>query len=84
MPPYAEIYQFVQALAPTWRKTRRFTARGQLSYGRLGLEVLRAPDLHGLVQRLVQWLADHRWPHTPLWLPWQRRYRRRQGWLAAA
>jgi len=63
---------------------RRFAGRGRLSYVRLGLEVLRAPDLHGVVRRLVRWLAQHLWPHTPLWLPWQRRYRRRQGWLAVA
>ncbi len=67
---------------PAWM--RRFAARGHLSYVRLGLEVLRAPDLHGVVQRLVWWLAHYLWPHTPLWLPWQRRYRRRHAWLAAA
>ena len=67
---------------PTWM--RRFTARGHLSYVRLGLEVLRAPDAHGIVQRLVLWLAHYLWPHTPLWRPWQLRYRRRQGWPVAA
>jgi hypothetical protein len=65
---------------PGWM--RRFTARGHLSYVWLGLEVLRAPDVHAIVRRLVTWLAHYLWPHTPLWLPWQRRYRRHQGGLA--
>lgn len=64
---------------PPWM--RRFAARGTLSYVRLGLEVLRAPDLRPIIDRLVRWLADHLWPFTPLWRPWQRRYRQRQGWL---
>ena len=67
---------------PVPRWMRRFTARGHVSYVRLGLEVLRAPDLHELVRRLVRWLAHHLWPHAPPWLPWQRRYRRRHAGLA--
>jgi hypothetical protein len=40
---------------PGWM--RRFAARGPLSYVRLGLEVLRAPDRRDLLGRRMHWLA---------------------------
>jgi hypothetical protein len=64
---------------PTWMK--RFAARGPLSYVRLGLEVLRSPDLSWIARRMVRWLAVYLWPLTPLWRPWQLRYRFRRWWL---
>jgi hypothetical protein len=67
---------------PRW--LRRFAARGWLSYIRLGLEVLRAPDLRWLVRRAVRWLGLYLWPTLPLWRPWQDRYRRLHWWPDAA
>jgi len=60
---------------------RRFTARGSLSYVRLGLEVLRAPDLAWLLRRLVHWLGLYLWSWTPWYRPWQIRYRLAHWWL---
>jgi hypothetical protein len=59
---------------------RRFTARGPLSYVRLGLEVLRAPDLGRILLRLAHWLGIYLWPHAPPWRPYQIRYRLRHWW----
>lgn len=81
LPPPVVRHRGPRPPLPAWMK--RFAARGPLSYVRLGLEVLRAPDLTDLIARLCAWLAAHLWPYTPLWRPWQRRYRRRRGWLAA-
>jgi hypothetical protein len=67
---------------PRW--LRRFATRGWLSYIRLGLEVLRAPDLRWLVRRAVHWLGLYLWPTFPLWRPWQERYRRLHWWPDAA
>jgi len=67
---------------PQW--LRRFATRGWLSYVRLGLEVLRAPDLRWLVRRVVRWLGHYLWTTTPLWRPWQRRYRQLHWWPDAA
>jgi hypothetical protein len=64
---------------PAWM--RRFAARGTLSYVRLGLEVLRAPDLGVIVRRLVHWLGLYLWTYRPDWRPWQCRYRLRHWWL---
>lgn len=64
---------------PPWM--RRFAARGPLSYVRLGLEVLRSGDLGWICRRMVRWLAAYLWPLTPLWRPWQLRYRFRRWWL---
>jgi DDE family transposase len=63
---------------------RRFAVRGWLSYVRLGLAVLRAPALRALIRRALGWLGTYLWPYTPLWRPWQERYRRRRWWPAAA
>jgi hypothetical protein len=63
---------------PPWLK--HFVAWGPLSYVRLGREVVRAPDLRGIVQHLTRWLADYLWFWTPLWNPAQLRYRRRAWW----
>lgn len=63
---------------PPWMK--RFAARGHLSYVRLGLEVIRAEDLGWVLRRMVHWLARFLWLWTPLWRPWQHRYRRLQRW----
>jgi hypothetical protein len=63
---------------------RRFAVRGWLSYVRLGLEVLRAPDLRPLIRRALRWLGLYLWPYTPLWRPRQERYRRLHWWPDAA
>lgn len=63
---------------PAW--LRRFVARGPLSYVRLGMEVLRAPDLLPILHHLAQWLASYLLPWTPLWRPWQVCYRRHHWW----
>jgi hypothetical protein len=81
LPPPVVPHRGPRPPLPAWMK--RFAARGPLSYVRLGCEVLRAPDLTDLIARLCRWLATYLWPHTPLWRPWQRRYRLRHGWLAA-
>jgi len=63
---------------------RRFAVRGWLSYVRLGLEVLRAPDLRPLIRRMLRWLSTYLWTYTPLWRPRQERYRRLHWWPDAA
>lgn len=63
---------------PPWLK--RFVAWGPLSYVRLGREVLRAPDLQGIVARLARWLTVYLWSWVPLWHPAQLRYRLRAWW----
>ncbi|HLH22814.1 MAG TPA: transposase [Chloroflexota bacterium] len=63
---------------------RRFAVRGWLSYVRLGLEVLRAPDLQLLLRRMLDWLGTYLWTYTPLWRPRQERYRRLHWWPDAA
>lgn len=63
---------------PEWMK--RFAVRGHLSYVRLGLEILRSPDLAYLVRRAVRWLGIYLWPWRPAWLPWQVRYRLKHWW----
>src|SRR5215207_8883870 len=70
MPPYAEIYQFVQAMAPTWRKTEHANLAqlvcALLERPRLCLsELARAlprPDqpVHGRLTRLMPSLATPR------------------------
>ena len=62
---------------------RRFVARGPLSYVRLGLEVLRAPDLGVVLQRMVHWVGLYLWTYRPDWRPWHIRYRLRHWWLAS-
>lgn len=64
--------------SPNW--LRRFVARGPLSYVRLGLEVLRSPDLRLVLHRLAHWLGLFLWPFSPLWSPRQIHYRRRFWW----
>ena len=59
---------------------RRFTLRGPLSYVRLGLEVLRHPDLVAVVRRTVRWLGLYFWHLTPFWSPRQQRYRLKNWW----
>jgi hypothetical protein len=63
---------------------RRFAVRGWLSYVRLGLEVLRAPNLRPLLRRMLRWLGAYLWPSTPLWRPRQERYRHLHWWPDAA
>jgi hypothetical protein len=58
---------------PSWM--RRFAARGPLSYVRLGLEILRSPDLLHIAQRLVRWLAAYLSIWNPPWNRRQIRYR---------
>ena len=82
MPPPVLPHRGPTPPLPPWM--RRFATRGWLSYIRLGLEVLRAPDLRWLVRRAVRWLALYLWSATPLWRPWQDRYRRLHWWPDAA
>lgn len=63
---------------PPWM--RRFVARGSLSYIRLGMEILRTPDLAQVVHRAVRWISIYLWRLTPLWPPWQVRYRLKYWW----
>jgi hypothetical protein len=82
MPPSVLPHRGPVPPLPLW--LRRFATRGWLSYIRLGLEVLRAPDLRWLVRRAVRWLALYLWSTLPLWRPWQDRYRRLHWWPDAA
>ncbi len=82
LPPPVQPHRPGSAQPPPWM--RRFAVRGQLSYVRLGFEVLRAPDLAAIVQRAVAWLGAYLWSKTPLWRPRQLRYRQRHWWPAAA
>lgn len=79
MPPPIVPHRGETPRLPSWM--RRFTARGWLSYVRLGLEVLRSDDLGHIVHRLVCWLADFLWIWTPPWRPWQISYRVRHWWI---
>jgi hypothetical protein len=82
LPPPVLPHRGLTPRLPAW--LRRFATRGWLSYIRLGLEVLRAPDLRWLVRRAVRWLGLYLWSAAPLWRPWQDRYRRRHWWPDAA
>ena len=50
---------------------------------RLGLEVLRAPDLSAILHRMVHWVGLYLWTFRPDWRPWHIRYRLRSWWLAS-
>jgi hypothetical protein len=63
---------------PSWM--RRFTAWGPLSYVRLGMEILHTQDLAHLIRRAIRWLGLYLWRLSPLWRPWQIRYRLRHWW----
>lgn len=63
---------------PRWME--RFTARGHLSYIRLGMEVIRDGGLLWILRRLVAWLARYLALWLPFWRPRQRCYRISQGW----
>jgi hypothetical protein len=78
MPPPVLPHRGPTPPLPPWM--RRFATRGWLSYIRLGLEVLRAPDLRWLVRRTVRWLALYLWSTLPLWRPRQERSRRLHWW----
>ena len=82
MPPPVLPHRGPTPPLPPW--LRRFATRGWLSYIRLGLEVLRAPDLRWPVRRAVHWLALYLWSIGPLWRPRQDRYRRLHWWPDAA
>jgi hypothetical protein len=58
---------------------RRFVLRGALSYVRLGLEVIRSPDLDWILLHMVCWLGLYLWPYTPPWTARQVNYRRARG-----
>jgi len=77
-PPEVVPHRGERPKPPAW--LRRFVARGPLSYVRLGREVLRSPDLHVIVHRLIRWLAAYLWSWVPLWHPPQLRYRVRAWW----
>lgn len=79
LPPPVLPHRGTKTKVPRWM--RRFAARGHLSYVRLGLEVLRAPDLGHIVRHLIRWLSDYLQPWVPLWRPWQVRYRRKRWWI---
>jgi Transposase DDE domain len=78
LPPPTCPHRSSQSTAPTW--LRRFTARGPLSYVRLGMEVLRDHHYGRLVRRVVRWLGLYLWIATPIWSPQQLRYRRQHWW----
>jgi len=78
LPPPVQPHRGPQPKLAAWEK--RFAARGHLSYVRLGCEVLRAPDLGGIVRRLAHWLGILLWCWAPAWSRRQRRYRQRQWW----
>lgn len=77
LPPAAIPHRGPTPKPPRWM--RRFTARGWLSYVRLGMEVMRS-DLTYVVRRAVRWVAIFLWRSVPLWPPWQRRYRLKHWW----
>jgi hypothetical protein len=77
-PPPVVPHRGERPKAAPWLK--RFVAWGPLSYVRLGREVLRAADLHPLIDRLTRWLAAYLWSWVPLWRPAQLRYRLRAWW----
>lgn len=77
-PPPVVPHRGPRSPLPVWM--RRFAARGPLSYVRLGLEILRTPDLADLVRRAVRWLALFTWRWRPNWRPWQERYRLAHWW----
>src|SRR5438477_4758176 len=78
LPPPVQPHRGPQPKLAAWEK--RFAARGHLSYVRLGCEVLRAPDLGGIVRRLAHWVGIFLWCFAPAWSRRQRRYRRRTWW----
>jgi hypothetical protein len=63
---------------PAW--LRCFTARGWLSYVRLGKEVIGLANYRHVFQQMVRWLANYLWRLTPLWRHHQMRYRLRNWW----
>lgn len=77
-PPPVQPHRGASAPRPPW--LRRFAVRGPLSYVRLGLEILRQPDLTTLVRRAVRWLGLYFWHLTPFWSHRQQRYRLRTWW----
>jgi hypothetical protein len=77
-PPPVVPHRGPRPALPAWM--RRFAVWGPLSYVRLGLEILRTPDLGYLVRRAVRWLAIWTWRWRPAWAPWQVRYRLKHWW----
>ena len=77
-PPPTILHRGPTPKLPSWM--RRFAARGHLSYVRLGMEILRTQDLAHLVRRAARWLRVYLWRLSPLWRPWQTRYRLRHWW----
>jgi MFS family permease len=66
--------------APLVDEALRRPGPPQLSYIRLGLEVLQAADLRFVVRHLVQSLAAYLRPWLPPWSPSQLRYRFLSWW----
>lgn len=77
-PPPAVPHRGPRGRTPPW--LRRFVGRGPLSPARLGWEVLQAPDLRAIAQRLLRWLDFWLGGLAPVWSAAQRRYRRRHWW----
>ena len=65
---------------PGWQ--RPFAVRGELSYVRLGMEILRTAAFHAILRRLVHWLGIYLWSSTPAWRRGQVRYRLKRWWGA--
>lgn len=82
LPPHPSPHRGPSQPLPAWMK--RFAVRGPLSFVRLGLEVLRLPDLLAIVCRLVHWIGIWLWPYAPPWTSRQLAYRRSHWWPAPA
>jgi hypothetical protein len=78
MPPPVLPHRGPTPKLPDWMCC--FAARGWLSYVRLGKEIIATAHFRHVLQRMVRWLANYLWSRTPLWRPWQLRYRLHHWW----
>lgn len=80
LPPPVVPHRGARSRLPNWK--RPFAVRGDLSYVRVGFEVLRTAGFVEIVRRLLCWLEDYLWLWTPPWRPYQIRYRLKHWWHA--